>query len=190
MMITEDIHYHLGYLNSSIDESKGVDILQETVEESKEKQRKLEAVVSQLIFLIDPSEQSSCSRENNRLKIENIKCINNFKKYVKGKSQINTEGDFSLSFGATKRANCPPDSSNFQFSNPVQPRVNIINREQYAVNSSAPSFNNNVSFSAPSSLLCDSTLLNTHSFNWLLLRVFYLKKIAMYQTITSIIEDF
>ncbi|XP_075250799.1 uncharacterized protein LOC142343002 [Convolutriloba macropyga] len=171
MMITDDIHYHLDYLNSSIDESEDVDILQEIVEEIKEKQRKLETVVSQLIILIDPSEQSNCSREHSRLKIEVKKCIDNFKKYVKGKSQINTGEDFSLSVGAIKRPNCPPDSSNFQFSNPVQPGLDISNQEQYAVSSSAPVVNNNVSFSAPSSLLFDanaapSSMLNAHSFNW------------------------
>ena len=47
MLITDDIHFHLEYLNSSIDDSEDVDILQETVEEIKEKQRKLETVVSQ-----------------------------------------------------------------------------------------------------------------------------------------------
>ena len=54
--------------------------IQETVEEIKEKQRKLETVVSQLIILIDPSEQSIYSREHSRLKKEVIKCIDNFKK--------------------------------------------------------------------------------------------------------------
>ena len=171
MMITDDIHFHLEYLNSSIDESEDVEILQETVEEIKEKQRKLETVVSQLIILIDPSEQSNCSREHSRLKIEVKKCIDNFKKYVKGKSQINTGEDISLIVGATNRPNCPPDSSNFQFTNPVQPRLDISNQEQNAVSSSAPAVNNNVSFSAPSSLLFDSntalsSLLNAHSFNW------------------------
>ena len=170
MMITDDIHFHLEYLNSSIDKSD-VEILQETVEEIKEKQRKLETVVSQLIILIDPSEQSNCSREHSRLKIEVKKCIDNFTKYVERKSQINTGEAFSLSVGATKRPNCPPDSSNFQFTNPVQPRLDISNQEQYAVISSAPAVNNNVSFSAPSSLLIDSnaapsSLLNAHSFNW------------------------
>ena len=70
MMITDDIHFHLDYLSSSIDESEDVDKLQETVEEIKENQRKLETVVSQLISLIDPSEQSICSREQSRFKIE------------------------------------------------------------------------------------------------------------------------
>ena len=69
-MITDVIRLHLDYLNSSIDESDDVDILQETVDEIKEKQRKLEAVVSQLIILIDPAEQSNCSCEHSRLKIE------------------------------------------------------------------------------------------------------------------------
>ena len=54
--------------------------IQETVEEIKEKQRKLETVVSQLIILIDPSEKSIYSREHSRLKIEVIKCIDNFEK--------------------------------------------------------------------------------------------------------------
>ena len=171
MMITDDIHFHLEYLNSSIDDSEDVDILQETVEEIKEKQRKLETVVSQLIILIEPSEQSNYTREHSRLKIEVKKCIDNFEKYVKGKSQINTGEDFSLSVGVTKRPNCPPDSSNFQFTNPVQPRLDISNQEQYAISSSAPAVNNNVSFSAPSSVLFDSnaapsSLLNAHSFNW------------------------
>ena len=146
MFITDDIHFHLEYLNSSIDDSEDVDILQETVEEIKEKQRKLETVVSQLIILIDPSEQSNFFREHSRLKIEVKRCIDNFKKYVKGKSQINNGEDFSLSVGVTKRPNCPPDSSNFQFTNPVQPRLDISNREQYSVSSSAPTVNNNVSF--------------------------------------------
>ena len=127
--------------------------------------------MSQLIILIDPSEQSNCSRKHSRLKIEVKKCIDNFKKYVKGKSQINTGEDFSLSVGATKKPNCPPDSSNFQFTNPVQSRLDISNQEQYAVSSSVPAVNNNVSFSPPSSLLFDSnaapsSLLNAHSFNW------------------------
>ena len=64
MMMTDDTHFHLDYLNSSIDESEDVDILQETVEKIKEKQRKLEALVSKLIILIDPTEQSNCSREH------------------------------------------------------------------------------------------------------------------------------
>ena len=171
MMITDDIHFHLDYLNSSIDESEDVDILQGAVEEIKEKQQKLEIVVSQLIILIAPSEQSNCSREHSRLKVEVKKCISNFKKYVKGKSQTNIGEDFSLSVGATKRPNCPPDSSNFQFCNPVRPGLDISNQEQYAVISPVPAVNNNVSFSAPSSLLIDSnaapsSLLNTHSFNW------------------------
>ena len=171
MLITDDVHFHLEYLNSSIDDSEDVYILQETVEEIEEKQRKLETVVSQLIILIDLSEQSNYSREHSRLKIEVKKCIDNFKKYVKGKSQINSGEDFSLSVGVTKRPNCPPDSSNFQFTNPVQPRLDISNQEQYAVSSSAPAVNNNVSFSAPSSVLFDSnaapsSLLNAHSFNW------------------------
>ena len=42
----------------------------EKMEEIKEKQRKIEAVVSQLIILIDPSEQSKCSREHIRRKIK------------------------------------------------------------------------------------------------------------------------
>ena len=181
MMITDDIHFHLDYLHSSIDESEDVDILQETVEEIKEKQRKFETVVSQLIILIDPSEQSHCSREHSRLKIEVKKCIDNFKKYVRGKSQTNIGEDFSLSVGATKRPNCPPDSSNFHFSNPVRPGLDISNREQYAVSSSAPAVNNNVSFSAPSSLILDSnaapsSLLNTQSLIGPLLRVFSLKR--------------
>ena len=125
IMITDDIHFHLDYRNSSIDESEDVDLLQETIEEIKEKQQKLEMVVSQLIILIDSSEQSNCSREHSRLKIEVKKSIDKFKKYVKGKSQINTGEDFSLSVGVTKRPNCPPDSSNFQFSNPVQPGFDI-----------------------------------------------------------------
>ena len=133
MLLTDDIPFHLENLNSSIDDSEDVDILQETVQEIKEKQRKLETVVSQLIILIDPSEQSNYSREHSRLKIEVKKCIDNFKKYVKGKSQINTGEDFSLCVGATNRPNCPPDSSNFQFTNPVQPRLDISNQEQYAV---------------------------------------------------------
>ena len=171
VMITDDIHFHLENLNSSIDESEDVEILQETVEEIKEKQRKLETVVFQIIILIDPSEQSNCSLEHSRLKIEVKRCIDNFKKYVKGKSQINTGEDFSLSVGATNRPNCPPDSSNFQFTNPFQPRFDISNQEQYAVSSSAPAVNNNASFSAPSSLLFDSNaapspLLNAHFFNW------------------------
>ena len=99
MMITDNIHFHLDYLNSSIDESEDVKILQETVEEIKEKQRKFETVLSQLIILIDPSEQSNCSREHSCLKVEVKKCINNFKKYVKRKSQINIGEDFSLSVG-------------------------------------------------------------------------------------------
>ena len=127
--------------------------------------------MSQLIILIDPSEQSNCSREHSRLKIEVKKFIDNFKKYVKGKPQINTGEDFSLSVGATNRPNCPPDSSNFQFTNPIQPRLDISNQEQYAVSSSALAVNNNISFSAPSSLLFNSnaapsSLLNAHSFNW------------------------
>ena len=80
MTITDEVHFHLEYLNSSIDDSEDLDILQETVEEIKEKQRKLETVVSQLIILIDPSEQSNCSREHSRLKIEVKKFIDNFKK--------------------------------------------------------------------------------------------------------------
>ena len=171
MMITDDIHFHFEYLNSSIDESEDVEILQETVKEIKEKQRKLETVVSQLIILIDPSEQSNCSREHSCLKIEVKKFIDNFKKFVKGKSQINTGEDFNLSVGATKRPNCPPDSSSFQFTNAVQPSLDISNQEQYAVSSSVHALNNNVSFSAPSSLLfgsnaTPSSLLNAHSFNW------------------------
>ena len=193
MMITDNIHYHLDYLNSSKNESEDVDILQETVEEIEEKQRKLETV--QLIILIDPSEQSNCSREHSRVKIEFKKCIDNIKKYVMGKSQINTGEDFSLSVGAIKRPNCPPDSSNFQFTNPVQPRLDISNHEQYAVSSSAPAVNNNVSFSAPSSVLFDFnaaplSLLNAHSFNWPTPQSIFLKRIATHQTINSIIEDF
>ena len=129
MLITDDKHFHFEYLNSSIDDSEDVDILQETVEEIKEKQRKLETVVCQLIILIDPSEQSNYSREHSRLKIEVKKCIDNFKKYVKEKSQINNGEDFSLSVGVTKRPNCPPDSSNFQFTNLVQPRLDISNQD-------------------------------------------------------------
>ena len=171
MMTVDDKHSHLDYLNSSIDESEDVDILQETVEEMKEKQLKLETVVSQLIILIDHSEQSNCSCEHSHLKIEVKKCIHSFKKYVKGKSQIKTGDDFSLNVGATTRPYCPPDSSNFQFSNPIQPGLDISNQEQYANSSSASAVNTNVSFSAPSSLLFDSnttisSLLNTHSFNW------------------------
>ena len=119
MMITDDIHFYLDYLNSSVDESEDVDILQESVEEIKEKRRKLEALVSKLIILIDTLEQSSCTREHSRYKIEVKNCINNFQKNVKGTSQVNTEEDFSLSVGATKRSNCPTHSSNFQFSNSV-----------------------------------------------------------------------
>ena len=80
MMMTDDIHFHLEYLNSSIDDSEDVEILQETVEDIKEKHRKLETVVTQLIILIDPSEQSNYSREHRRLKIEVEKCIDNFNK--------------------------------------------------------------------------------------------------------------
>ena len=127
--------------------------------------------MSELIILIDSSEQSSCSRELSRLKIEVKKYIDNFKKYVKGNSQIKAGENFSLSVGATKRLNCPPDSSNFQFSNPVQPGLDISNQEQNAVSSSAPAVIINVSFSTPSRLLFHSnaaplSLLNTHSFNW------------------------
>ena len=75
-------------------------------------------------------ENHSEHSEHSRLKIEVNKCIDNFKKYVKGKSQINTQEDFSLSVGVTKRPNYPPDSSNFQFTNPVQPRLDISNQEQ------------------------------------------------------------
>ena len=39
MMIKDDIHFHLEYLNSSSDDSEDVDILQETVEEIKEQQK-------------------------------------------------------------------------------------------------------------------------------------------------------
>ena len=171
MMITDDIHFHLDYLYFSVYESEDVDIIQETVEEIKEKQGKLETVVSQLIILIAPSEQSIFSREHSRHKIEVKKCIDNLKKYVKGKSQINIGEDFSLSVGVTKRPNSPLDSFNFQFPNPVQPGPHISNQEQNAVSSSVSAVNNNVSFSAPSSLLFDSnaaplSLLNTHSFNW------------------------
>ena len=125
-------------------------------------------VVSDLIILIDSSEQSNCSLEHSRLQIEVKKCIDNFKKYVKGKSQIKTGENFSLSVGATKRPNCPPDSSNFQFSNPVQPCLDISNQEQYAVSSSAPAVIINVSFSAPSSLLFHSNAaqLSLHNTNW------------------------
>ena len=45
-MIWDDIYFHLDYLKSSKNESEDVDILQETVKEIKEKQRKLETVVS------------------------------------------------------------------------------------------------------------------------------------------------
>ena len=171
MMITNDIHFHLDYLFSSVYQSKDVDIIQETVEEIKEKQGKLETVVSQLIILIDLSEQSIFSREHSRHKLEVKKCIDNLKKYVKGKSQINIGEDFSLSVGVIKRPNCPQDSSNFQFPNPVQPGLHISNQEQNAVSSPVSAVNNNVSFSAPSGLLFDSnaaplSLLNTHSFNW------------------------
>ena len=44
-MIMDDILFHLDYLNNSIDESEDVDILQETVEEVKEKQWRFEAAV-------------------------------------------------------------------------------------------------------------------------------------------------
>ena len=166
----DDIIFDLDYLNSSIHESEDVDILQEAVEDVKKKQRKLETVVSKLMILIDPSEQSNCSREHSRLKIEFKKCIDNFKKYIKGKSKTNIGEDFSLSVVVTKRPNCPPDSSTFQFSNPVQTGLDISNQEQYAVSSSAPAVNNNVNFSAPRSLLFDSnaarsSFFNTHSFN-------------------------
>ena len=165
LMITEDVHFHLDYLNSSIDESEDVDTLQETNEEIKEKQQKLETVVSQLIILIDPSEQSNCSCKKSGLKIEVKNFINNFKKYVKQKSQINIGEDFSLSVCVTKRPNCPPNSSKFQFPNPVQPGLDISNQEQNAVSSSAPAVNNNVSFSAPSSLLFDSIAAPSSLFN-------------------------
>ena len=47
MMIRDGIYFQLDYLKSSKDESEDVNILQETVKEIKEKQRKLETVVSQ-----------------------------------------------------------------------------------------------------------------------------------------------
>ena len=69
-MITVDIHVHLDCLNSSIDKSEDVDILQERVEKIKKKQQEIEAVVSLLKIMIDPPEQSNCSRKCSRLKIE------------------------------------------------------------------------------------------------------------------------
>ena len=70
MMTTDDMHFHFDYLSSLVEKSEEVDILQERVKEIKEKQQKLEAVISQLIILFDPSEQSIYSREHSRLKIE------------------------------------------------------------------------------------------------------------------------
>ena len=70
MMTTDDIHFYLDDLCSLVEKSEDVDILQETAKEIKEKQQKLEAVISQLIILFDPSEQSIYSREHSRLKIE------------------------------------------------------------------------------------------------------------------------
>ena len=73
IMITDDIHFHLDYLNSSIEESEDGDTLHKTVEEIKVKQQKLDAVVSKLIFLIALSEQSNLYPEYSRLKIKSKK---------------------------------------------------------------------------------------------------------------------
>ena len=83
LMIENDIKLHTDYLIAAIDSSEDIETLEETVNEIREMQQKLEPVVIDLISGLEPDEQDIMSREHSRLKIEIKQTLTLFRKHVK-----------------------------------------------------------------------------------------------------------
>ena len=98
-MIENDIKLHTDYLIAAIESSEDIETLEETVNENREMQQKLEPVVIDLISGLEPDEQDIMSREHSRLKIEIKQTLTLFQKHVKEKKrplQQTSSGGLSL----------------------------------------------------------------------------------------------
>ena len=83
LMIENDIKLHTDSLIAAIESSEDIETLEETVNEIREMQQKLEPVVIDLISGLEPDEQDIMSRKHSRLKIEIKQTLTLFRKHVK-----------------------------------------------------------------------------------------------------------
>ena len=86
LMIESDIKLHTDYLIAAITSSEDVETLEETINEIREMQQKLEPVVLDLISGLEPDEQYIMSRERSRLKIDIKRTLTLFQKHVEEKN--------------------------------------------------------------------------------------------------------
>ena len=70
LMIEKDIKLHTDFLNAAIESSEDIETLEETVNEIREIQQKLEPVVIDQISGLETDEQDIMSREQSHLKID------------------------------------------------------------------------------------------------------------------------
>ena len=82
LMIENDI-IHTDYLITAIESSEDIETLEETANEIREIQQKLEPVFIDLISGLEPDEQDIMSREHSRLKIEIKQTLTLFRKHAK-----------------------------------------------------------------------------------------------------------
>ena len=87
-MIENDIKLHTDYLIAAIESSEDIETLEETVNEIKEIEQKLQPIVIDLISGSEPGPENTeniMSREHSRLKIEIKQNLKLFRKHVKKK---------------------------------------------------------------------------------------------------------
>ena len=85
LMIENDIKLHTDYLIAAIESSEDIETLEETVNEIKEMQQKLEPVVTDIISGLKPGEQDIMSRVQSRLNIDIKQTLTLFRQHVKEK---------------------------------------------------------------------------------------------------------
>ena len=99
LMIENHIKLHTDYLIAAIESSEDINTLEETINEIREMDQKLEPVVIDLISGLEPDEQDIMSREHSRLTIDIKRTLTLFQKHVKEKKtplQQTSSGGLSL----------------------------------------------------------------------------------------------
>ena len=80
LMIENDIKLLIDYFFAAIESSEDIETLEETINEIREMQQKLEPVVIDLISGLEPDEQDIMSREHSRLKMDIKRTLTLFRK--------------------------------------------------------------------------------------------------------------